>query len=744
MRRMIWAVVAILSPLALLGSPDIDLEVPAGTPLDWDRELHQPTPVISTGTPGKAVAKEPQSVPGKGHTGIQTVTPQPTPPPTMGFTVPNLYNFFRITTVDIMNHFQPNPGKTQPTPWEPVAEPPAAPEPPKIETGGKPGVKPKFEAAPSVTLRHGVRGAYPPHVPGELAWMSIATGIRVTVHPEIVNKPEAVAYLLELGEVAAMNDPYGLVKGRVAELPQRAPGFPSMNTPQDKMLSKIVVMEICSGFPYSMDPTYAKKTLMMGDLSLLSIVECAKQTSHTLLSHNAVAILANFQGQKAADELLKLLETSGDPVIKVRAAAGLARKRYKKAIPALLNLIGSEEGVAAMAIYALGQIAAAADDKEKIRVAQKLASAAAANSPDMQWCLLAAVARIGADDKQTLDAVRRAREGIRARPAAPAGGPQQPPSNAPGRVVKPDAVGEKNKILDQVGLLAAAASGDAAAVAEASGRGLSAWHKSIHILVAEVLPNLGAQGRATAQGLVGAEDYNVAVAAIRSLSRFKECSDWLKSIASSGPRSVIRAAALCGLIGHDEKATEEICKPILSSYSASTTAEDAFLVSLAVQMMDRMGKNDGATILKIVQTARGANHVASRSATDEYDVTKAKISVFPAVLEVAVLALGKTRHPEGLDELISLAQPGSPARGESVLSLGSYGTPEHLARAGEALLRALVEPSDGFVRFCAYLSLKNISGKDYNADYIFGQIGDVWPQAVKYRDWLVGALPKSK
>lgn len=745
MRKLLWAGILASIPSVLIGSPDLDLEVPTGTPLDWDKELHQPTPVISTGTPGRAVAKEPAAVPGtKGHTGVQTVTPTPVPPPTMGFSVPNLYNFFRVTTVDIMNHLQVNPGTTKPVPWEPAAQPPGPAPVPSLETGGAAGGKPKakFEPIPNATLRHGVVGAYPPRVPGELAWMAIATSLRTQLHPEIVNKGEGIAYLLEVGEVAAMNDPVKLITGKIAEIPAKAPPFPSMNQPIDKMLSKIIVLEICSGYPYAMDPTYAKNTLMMGELSLNTILECTK-SQHTLLAHNAVAILANFQGQKAGDELLKLFETSGDPCIKVRAASGLARKRFKKALPALMNAVGtSDEGINAMVIYSLGQIAAAAEEKDKVNAAKKLASMVMAAAPDVQWSLLASIARIGAKDKSVADAVLKVKAAIKAKADASSAPPPPAPPQAPGRVTNPDVPGTKNKIIYQAAVLAAAASGDDASKTEACSLGIGGFHKSLMILAAEVFPNLGDAGIGIAKGLSGHDDHNVAVAAVRALGRSKENLDWLKGVAA-GARPIVRAAALCSLYGLDEKATEEACKPIVAGYSASAKGEDAFLVGIAIQMLDRMNKNDGATILKVVQTAKAAGHVAKRTATDEYDVTKAKIDVFPPLLEVAVLALGKTQHEPGVDELISLLEPGSPVRGEAALSLGSFGKAETLPKVSEALLKALVEPSEGFVRFCAYLSLKNLSGKDYSADYVFGTISDIWPSVLKYRDWIVETREKA-
>jgi HEAT repeat protein len=716
--------VLVLGP-GISAAPDLDVEVPPGTPLDWDKELNQPTPVpvIGTGGPSRPQPKEePKAEKGSGtRLAVHNpVKPAPTPAPTMGFSVPNLYNFFRVTTSDIMNHITPNFRTKEPRPWEPPPGETAPPPPPTIETGRATAENPKgrAEAVPAIPLRHGVQGGYPPRTPGELGWMSVLVGLRAQLHPETVNVAEAAAYVAEIG-------------GNM-DIPDAAPPFPSMKTPVDRMLSKLIVLEICSGWPYSMDPTFAKKTLMLGDLSFNTIVESAK-SGHPFLRNNAVAILANFQGEKAGDELLKFYERAPDTTGKIRALAGLGRKRYLKAIPKLMNALGhSDDGVNAMAIYALSQIAAAAPEKDKVAAAKRL-TGLFQSKPDIVWSALAAIARIGAKDKSVADACVGIKNAFKDKAAAV--GPPVPQQGATGPVT-PDPAGAKNKIIYHCAILAAGASGDAQSATQACSLGLSGMMQSVWILAAEVFPNLGPQGVSIAQGLVGHESTSVAVAAVRSLGRFKEHVGWLKGVASSA-RPIVRGAALCALIGLDDEALVEAAKPIVSGESVAN-AEDAFLVSLAIQMLDTLGKNDGAAVLGVVQRARAANAVARRTAVDEYNLLRAKIDIFPPLLEVATLALGKTQHEPALSELVSLLAPGSLVRGEAALALGSFSTSALIVPAAEALLQALVEPSDGFVRFCAYLSLKALSGQDHSADYIFGGIGDVWPAALKYRDWLVG------
>jgi hypothetical protein len=714
---------------------DLDLEVPVGAPLDWDRELPQPVPNITTGTPGRAAPKPKEVAQNKKDSGTQIQAPpvKPTPPPMIGFGIPNLYNFFRIKTIDIMNHISPNIPTKPNAPFNPPN--PAPPEPPTIDTGTSTkerGGKP--EPAPQVQMRPGINGEYVPKTPGELAWIAVATNLRANIHPEIVNFLEAKAYLVDIGE-ASLAWPQGLVKDRVQEIPNATPAFPKMKDPVDEMAAKIAVIELVSGYPHAMDPRYAKHTLLLGDVAFNAILECTK-SPHTFLKHNAVAVLANAQGERAAEALRKLVETSTDSVTLVRAALGCSRKKDKKAVASLLKrLNGADECVVAAIIYALGLIAS--DDA---KVAGTLANMAqGAGTPDMAWSALAAVARIHCKTDKNLTSQLVSLKKAWEQKGANVPPPQQaPPAPAPGGgVAAPvtEPAGTKNKIVFEIATLAAAASGDETSKRECLAKGILGFNKQVWVLAAEVFPHLGPEGITAAKGVSSHEESNLAVAAIRAVGDFKEEVPWLKSIAGSG-KAVTRAAALTRLIYHDEEAIKEVCRPIVSAANISAP-DEAFLTGMAVQMLDRVSGNEGAAVLALVNKAKSANAIAKRTATDEYDVTKAKIDVFPPCLEIATLCVGRTQHEPAVDVLIGfLNEAGGAVRGEAALCLGSFGGPGQLKRVGEALLKNLVDPSDGWVRFCCYLSLKHLSGKDYPEDYVFGSMAQIWPSVVKYRDWL--------
>jgi HEAT repeat protein len=90
----------------------------------------------------------------------------------------------------------------------------------------------------------------------------------------------------------------------------------------------------------------------------------------------------------------------------------------------------------------------------------------------------------------------------------------------------------------------------------------------------------------------------------------------------------------------------------------------------------------------------------------------------PWLAEV-LLELGRTRDPAAVEALGTFVEPGRPARAEACLALGATGRREAVPH----LLRALAG-DDGFVRYCAYLALRAITGRDHFADWIYGNASE--------------------
>lgn len=71
------------------------------------------------------------------------------------------------------------------------------------------------------------------------------------------------------------------------------------------------------------------------------------------------------------------------------------------------------------------------------------------------------------------------------------------------------------------------------------------------------------------------------------------------------------------------------------------------------------------------------------------------------------------------------------SRAEAAPALGSLAQRDTVS----ALLDAL-DDGDPWVRRCAYVALKHLSGRDFFADWIFGSAADRQARAARYRTWF--------
>lgn len=750
-RIFLCAAFLVAGPIAIHGHTalmDLDIRVPMGTPLDWEKELHQPIPTSHSAANRNAPAPKPE--PGQRGTGV--VTPGRVSPPPIGYTTVNLYNFLKITTIDITTHFKPKAPETNPAPIKP---PP--PEPPTISTGssaaGAGGVKPGNAEARSAAVSSGIESSYPPKIPGELFWIAIANLLRAMLHPEVMSEPETMAYLVELGEPSMFGAEHvqhpwaNRVRQLVTGFSSNPPEFPKGDNPVENVMIKLAVLELCSGFPHALDPRYAKRILLLGEMAYPAVVKCAN-SSHLFLSRNAATVLANYANESSSKDLARLLEKTKDPVIQVRAIMGIGRRRDRTMIPLLKKYSErSEDYLRAAALYALGNVAY----KNKEVAVELCRKAKGLSDPNLLWSYLPALARIADNSEEVQKTLREINEkcwasakSIAPAPSGPPQGGGGQPGGAGGQFVppNPEPAGYKNRIVADMALIALAASGDVAAQQEVIAKIQSksgtpeAFTEQSWLLLCEVLASMGDKGLEMAKTLADYKEVNVGVAAVRGMRRAANPDvQWLFDRAVGGGNAQVRASALASLFSVDELKVREAAKKIVAAAGIGT-AEEAYLTAMAVQMLDYFNCNEGAPLLALVEKANAANAVAKRVTNDEYDVTRANFEVFPPLLEICTLALGKTRHAPAIPKLVAMVKE-SQARAEAALALGGLPTTsEEVKTVCEALLDGITNKEDGWLRFCCYLALKNISGKDFFVDYIFGENKVVWSGHDAYAAWL--------
>jgi HEAT repeat protein len=677
---------------------DLDVGIPPGTPLEWNREFRQPVP---TGARGQVPSLDRPTGPG--------TTVAEAPKPNLDYVVSNLYDYFRVTTVDIMTHVSVNlPKSTGKVSQDDVA------------TGGG------FVMAWN----------YPPEMPTELVWMGAMACIREWVHPEVVCWPEIAAYLLELGE-PAFEGSKAVGQGKAAQyvrklskpLPKEAPPVPKSKSPGEALAFRLAAVELSGGFPHALDPTFARRTLGLGEEGYFAVLECTK-SSHPFLARNAVVVLAHFARTEASDELVKLFRESPDPVVRVRALAGMLRRSAgKPVVPDLVKLLKEkDEPMKALALNALGSIGDPA-------AAPALREAALSMDEDVLWSAIPALGRLRDGSKESREALLAVEKALERKYKGTDVVKVQGGMGTPSA----EESGARWKVLHQMAVVALAVIGESRFQDEVVRRTMD-LHPATHYLACEALAGAGEKGvealRKKVVDAAGVEEI-VKLEAMRRLSAAKKLdAAALKELATGKAGASVRALSLQLLAGVDEKVAKETCAKIVTDYgtgAGEVKADEAFVVASAAQVGGRLGGLKAAELVKAVERAIATKAFARREGKNEADITKAEVKLHPALLETLIVELGRTGEAVAAPTLIAiLVKTAMPqGRPEAALALGGVRTKEGIA----LLLRSIEDDPDGWVRYCAYKSLKAISKEDHVCDWIFGDKAHRSKLVEKYKEW---------
>ncbi|MBI4564070.1 MAG: HEAT repeat domain-containing protein [Planctomycetes bacterium] len=694
--------------------PDIDVGVPPGTPLEWNKDLHRPVPTggrMGVPTVNKPPGEDggPQDAPPRDMKTTVERAPEP-----MTYGVTNLYDYFGITTIDIASHIQ-------------IETPPA-------------GEKKNEDVGTGTGAKSGVRWVYPPAYTTETLWTGAAGCLRAILHPESISVPETVAYLCEVGEptlVAAANvrGPVGhRVKKLISPLEaNRVPPIKGGPTPLDTVINRMVTIELTSGFPHSLDPTFGRRTLTLGDDGYRAVLEAVK-SDHRFLARNAVSVLANFRLPDAAEQLRKIFKSSPDAVMKYRAASGLVRRRDRGSVSLFKAGLGSSDEVhRAVCAYSLGMIG------DPIVLPDLVAAAKRSNDRDYLWSLIPAIARLATAQELGIFMVLQKRI------------PSLPPLNykddsAPDKITdeplkppKEDPPGTKLKILEEMCFLGRAVAGEPASsralLKRFEQKILDSFHTPNWFLAIDAVARLGKDGVPALKSVFhpkygsGLQQH----ALIRLGELFPE-TEFLSQLSYSG-HPAVRGLALRILADHDEKTFREVAFRIIGAYRSQADAGGAYVVGMAMQLLGELPKGNGNKVEQlswIVDLALERKAWAYRDDNNEPDITKAKVQIHPPLLEVAAIELGRLGDPAGMPALLKVYRSKADrGRAEAVLAMGALRTNEGI----EAVLNALDDPDDGWVRFCAYLAARKLSQQDHFCDWIFGSPHLRQPEIAKYRAW---------
>ncbi|MHC4608706.1 MAG: HEAT repeat domain-containing protein, partial [Planctomycetota bacterium] len=378
------------------------------------------------------------------------------------------------------------------------------------------------------------------------------------------------------------------VKKHIRPLPSRRPKVPAGRNPLENMICRVAAVELTSGYAYAFDPTFARRTLALGEESYYAGRQCVK-SDHVLLAQNAVAVLANYPTQQATKDLREIFEKGGDMVIRLRALSGLVRRGDKEVLPLLFAAVKKGDRLWTIrTLHALGQLR----DPRGARVA-RAAMSGGLSDLDMLWSAIPALGRIADGKKETIAALRSIEAALRAKMGDSDTVEETAQPGPSGRVME-EKPGSKRRVLRQMAALALAANGDKPFADEILKRvkekGHEAFHKSVWYVLVDCLAKMGPEGLKEVRNVVGGSAPDaVRVHALRALAREKGAdAAYLDARCRSGP-AVLRALALQLLADRDQERARKVCRDAVAAYSAGSDGAEAFFVGTAADVGGRIG-----------------------------------------------------------------------------------------------------------------------------------------------------------
>lgn len=719
-RALTLTVVLLALPATSIG--DIHVDIPPGLPSEWSR----PRPLIIE----RAVV--PIDEPWRRSSSVEMIP--------KGSSVVYLrqrvngafdtaFNFSGITTIDLPGHIR----------WSPPAR--NARYLPVSEHGGIPFV-------------------YPPYRSPHLHWKVVAMMLYGVLHPNVTSDVAVAEQLVTLGAPAravALNavarEPNHFIGKQlirlVTPLPLAPPAVSGGKTHHERLLHRLARDQLASSHPDDPEHPFAERLLSLGDEALPAILHYSEQ-KHLLLRRNAAAALARYSSPKATSRL-QVLITDGDRVTRNRAIRALAERRDRGAVGALLNLMGrpsikqgKDLGSATLILDAIGRIG---DPDSASLLDDWLANFP--DQPDVLWAVIPALARMPQLDPTSAKLLRHIQKVCLAneqRWARPRGWePDEKVKHTTRALVVAGMcrmalaahgdAGEREAFLRQVRKRKRPGAGDGRKVKQLTrGEVLSGVTRPNVYLAIEVLARLGKAGHALIREVIedATEDASVRAHAMAHLDLshevpFLEVPAALGKLARSDElegADLLRARALRRAESLDAKAAAVAAEAFVADYADGRPTRKRVThmipVMIALRILGRLRGGPGAVrtpeqvkqLIAVVKRARAEREMQDdrlRKAAHKRDPSSPSnlpLIASPPLLEVALLELGRTGHPDALPVLLAQLRPGQPARAEAALALGTIGGPKVI----KTLLALLTDPLP-WTRFSAYRALRALTRK---------------------------------
>ncbi|MBI5360349.1 MAG: HEAT repeat domain-containing protein [Planctomycetes bacterium] len=484
--------------------------------------------------------------------------------------------------------------------------------------------------------------------------------------------------------------------------PQPPPEALKGATPLETMINRLIVEELGKNYYYSGDMKFAYRLRQLGQDVLPYLIEAAKNNGHSLIRHNAVALLGSFDDPKATETLREILK-SDDFVSRNRALSALIQKGDKEIVPFLIDSLANSKDkyFKCYAAYALGAIGGGEAVKPLLDYLNS-----DPNNTDVLWSVIPALGFIGDSRAEVIKTLK-------------------------------DLVEKKTFATRAMALYSLYALGDEWAEKELG------FDNPKNMKDLDPLKKLDPPAYYMAIGLMGKDgkknksllmavaknkmyDLQVRLTAMQKIdftkddiaSMKKDFIDKVNNQENETP-AILQGYILYKLLALEDKTIQKTANKLMDQASENFgkfTAQlegGGFEGVMALRILGALGLNKEKdlkdTIRKIIEKLKDKPL--------KKDDNQAVIFVSKApFVETLILELSKLQSKEAVNKLLDLLKKSDfPCHAEIIQALADVPYDKSIV---EALVKQL-SSEDGWTRYCAYSSLKRITGKDFNCEWVF-------------------------
>jgi len=460
----------------------------------------------------------------------------------------------------------------------------------------------------------------------------------------------------------------------------------------ETMINRLVSEELGNDYYYPASDL-GRRLKELGPDAFPYILNAAKNSPHSLIKRNAVALLAAYKTPESSAALRELFlnNIDKDKVIRNRALSALVNRRDAKIVPVLIDILKNNKDTyfKTMAAYALGLLG----DKQAIKPLMEYMESDP-NNRDVLWSVIQSVGLL-CDD--TYDDVKKSMNGI---------------------------IYKKLLITRQFAWFALYSMGDKLAAEtldlKPSRNLLQNLQYPMLYFAIRVLSKIGEPGAPILESIYINRNYDTKArfaAMVQAKFTPKHIDELKKLIEDPITPSILKAYGLYILFVLKDKDMIADCETVINDSIKDLPKKsihidgEGFDAVVAMRILGLLNANKEPLLKELINKC--LEGIKSQPPPDK---NNGLLLAKPPVIETALEQLGLMKTEEAARIALEVAQQPNPRfRGKAILMLAEMPAKKN----NITLMIAMLADEDGWNRYCAYSALKRVTGQNFNCEWVY-------------------------